>query len=160
MFPNKPSTSDVISLISLGKVPPLVSHKTKVFAPASFATFNVESAYLLFSLYPSKKCSASNITSLLFSLKYFIVSSIIFRFSSKDVFNISVTWNADDFPNIDTNSVFAFIKLFIFKSSSIFISGLRVEPKATNLELFNFTSLITLKNSISFGFDPGFPASI
>ena len=85
------ATSETMFPISVGKFPPLVSQSTIRVAPALIATFNVCIEYSGFSWYPSKKCSASKNTSFLLSVRNLTESSIIERFSSRDVSSTSRT---------------------------------------------------------------------
>ena len=75
-------TSDTIFVISCGSVPPLVSHKIIHLAPWSNAAFKHFNAYSGFALYPSKKCSASNMNSLPELTICFVLSLIFSKFSS------------------------------------------------------------------------------
>src|SRR2546427_38675 len=83
-----------------GSVPPFVSHSTSQWAPAASADRRVASAYSRFRRKPSKKCSASNITSSIRGRRKAIVSAIIFKFSSSVVESAWVTWKSHDLPTI------------------------------------------------------------
>src|SRR6266571_5162178 len=83
-----------------GSVPPFVSQSTSQWAPAASADWRVASAYSRFRRKPSKKCSASNITSSIRGRSKAIVSAIIFKFSSSVVESAWVTWKSHDLPTI------------------------------------------------------------
>jgi hypothetical protein len=79
---NSLTTRATTALSSVGSVPPLVSQRTSVVAPAPAAARRTASAWSGSSLKPSKKCSASRITSLPASARYATVSLTDSTFSS------------------------------------------------------------------------------
>ena len=89
-----------------------------------------------------------------------MVSLTISRFSSRLILSISVTCSSHALPNITTTGVLAERSDFMFASSQAATLCLRVLPKAQSLACASFSSAAFPKNSRSFGFEPGFPASI
>src|SRR3990167_1875724 len=148
-------TFPVILSISFGKQPPLVSQSTMVSAPESCATFKTFNAYLELFLWPSKKCSASRITSLSFDLRYRTVSETIFRFSSNDTLSTSVTWKSQLLATIVTTGASVDSSAFRLGSSAAFLFARFVLPKAAILAFFSEVFLISLKKLLSLGFDKG-----
>ena len=132
MFPGIwKETSFTTSSISLGKVPPFVSQRTTHLAPEAFAALIQSNAYFFFDLNPSKKCSASNKT----SLKNFVANSIllliIFKFSFSFIFRACLTWKSQVLPTIHM----VFTLNFFFSSLNFFLKELvflLVMPKETS----------------------------
>ena len=86
--------------------------------------------------------------------KKFIVSSIIFKFSSREVSRTLITCFEDDLPTIAKTFASELNNALTIGSSSIFEFGFLVEPKALILEFLIFSFWINLKYSSSFGFEP------
>ena len=88
---NMPTTSDTMFSTSCGSDPPFVSQSTSASAPASAAARRTRRLKSLFTLYPSKKCSASKKTRRSWSRRNATDSSAIARASSSEVRSASVT---------------------------------------------------------------------
>lgn len=99
-------------------------------------------------------------TSLPFAFKYAIVSEIIFKLLSNVVFKISDTCKSHALPNTLTAGVPAHSSDCTPASSSGRFPTRQVEPKAHSFACSSFNSFACVKNSISFGLEPGLPASI
>ena len=100
----------------------------------SYAALIQSNAYFGFDLYPSKKCSASNMNSLLFLTKCFVVSSIFSKFSSFEIPKATSTWKSQDFPTKHTAFV---LELSIADNPGSFSALLPVFfviPKAVKVE--------------------------
>ena len=150
------ATSDTMRCTSWGNDPPLVSHSTRQSAPFDAAASSTRSVYSGFALYPSKKCSASKNTRRPAALRNATDSAAIAMPSSSVVPSASVTWNALDLPTMQTVDVPASTRARNVGSSSERPNGLRVEPKATSVDVDSFSSAgARRKNSSSFGFDSG-----
>ena len=93
-------------------------------------------AYFGFDLYPSKKCSASNMNSLSFFTKCFVVSFMFSIFSSFEIPNATSTWKSQVFPTRQTDSVLEFMIADKPGSFSALRPDFFVIPKAVNFELF------------------------
>ena len=81
-------------------LPPLVSHKTIISAPASAAARITCRVYSGSAFQPSKKCSASKITRRPWLRSQAMLSRIMATFSSRPARSTSVAWKADDLPTI------------------------------------------------------------
>ena len=149
------ATLPVIFSTSCGRQPPLVSQRTIVSTPEFCAAFNTFNEYLEFFLCPSKKCSASRITSLPFDFKYSTDSDTIFRFSSKDTLRTSVTWKSQPLATIVTTGISVKSSAFIPGSSDAFLFARFVLPNAATFAFFNEFFLISLKKFLSLGLDNG-----
>ncbi len=99
-------------------------------------------------------------TSLPFCFINAMVSYTSARFSSGVAFSTSVTCRSHDLPKIDTAGVFALSSERTFSSSSTAMFLRRVLPKAHSFAFTRFSSCAFSKNSMSFGFETGLPASI
>ena len=71
----------------------------------------------------------------------------------------STTWRSHDFPKIVTTGVSAETSSRRFGSSSARFDRWRVEPKAASFAVRHVIPRAALKNSMSFGFEPGQPPS-
>ena len=111
------------------------------------------------SFQPSKKCSASKITSRPWAFKNRQLSSIIRKFSSYDVSSTRSTWNFQHLPNTQQTGVWAASTAARLWSSSGAVFFLRVLPKETRRAFFKERPAARWKNSASFGLEPGLPAS-
>ena len=150
----------VTSPISVGNVPPFVSHRQSTSAPPRTAAASARNAYSGFALNPSKKCSASNTTYLSCCFIYATVLSIMERFSSKVVLITFSTWRSQHFPKMETAGVSASRRLLTLESSSGKMFLRRVLPNAQSCVCCCFSPLSLRKNSRSLGLEAGFPASM
>ena len=142
--------SDTISYISAGKLPPFVSHRTTYSVPASCAVRITFIAYSLSALYPSKKCSASNMTFFPFLHKYSIDSLMIARFSSGVVPRISFICSFHAFPNITAVSALHSFSTRKPGSFSAVMPTFLVLPNEAILECFSLIQASLSKSSASF----------
>ena len=141
----------MISTRSNGKVPPLVSQSTSQCAPARAAAASVASAYSRFARKPSKKCSASKMTSSIFGRRKAMVSSIIARFSGSVVPSASVTWKSQDFPTMVATGAPPSMSARMLASDAAVPPARRVMLNAASFACFSVAS---------FGFEPGHPPSM
>ena len=81
------------------------------------------------------------------------------RFSSGVAPRTSVTWSSQLLPKIVTTGVSAATSSRRFGSSSALFERWRVEPKAASFAVCQVIVRAALKNSTSFGFEPGQPPS-
>ena len=117
-----------------------------------------ESAYFGFALYPSKKCSASNINSFFALTKCLALSLIFSKFSSLEIPKATSTWKSQDLPTKQTAEVFEFMSADKPVSFSALLPDLLVIPNDVNFEFLKLCFF--WKNSVSVGLAPGHPASI
>ena len=82
------------------------------------------------------------------------------RFSCGVAPSTSMTWSSQLLPKIVTTGVSAATSSRRFGSSSGRFERWRVEPKAASFARSQRTSRAALKNSMSFGFEPGQPPSM
>ena len=150
--------SITISSISWGRAPPLVSHRVIHLAPESTAATRHLIAKSRFDLNPSKKCSASNITSLDWSHIYFTESPIISVFSESSTPKAIFVWKSQVFPTMQTASVFASDRALRPGSLSVLRPDLRVIPNAVSFALLNVGWFEKKLSSV--GLAPGHPPSI
>ena len=88
------------------------------------------------------------------------LSAIMSRFSAGVAPSTSVTWSSQLLPKIVTTGVSARTSSCRFGSVAAVFARCRVEPNAASLALRQVMSFAFLKNSMSFGFEPGQPPSM
>ena len=81
------------------------------------------------------------------------------RFSFGVAPRTSVTWSSQLLPKIVTTGVSAATSSRRFGSSSALFERWRVEPKAASFAVCQVIVRAALKNSMSFGLEPGQPPS-
>ena len=109
--------------------------------------------------YPSKKCSASNMTLFPDLRRKATLSSIMVRFSSSPILRASVTWKSQVFPKMQHHPTGQDDSAMRLESSSGPMPCLCVLPNAVR-EAFPRSILHALsKNSSSRGLEPGHPPS-
>jgi len=109
---------------------------------------------------PSKKCSASNMTSSTRGRRKAIVSAIIARFSSRVVESAWVTWKSHALPTIVATGAPASRSACMLASDSAVPPARRVMLNAASFACLSATSCIRRKKRKSLGLEPGQPPSM
>ena len=147
------------SRISPGRLPPLVSHSTIQLAPARAASRQTSIAYSESRAKPSKKCSASKITSFPPATPCATDSRTIARFSFGVVCRTLLTCHVSLFPTSVHAGAPLRASALRLASSSHVPPALRVAPNAARRECLSGCAASSANSSSSFGFDPGKPPS-
>ncbi len=87
-------------------------------------------------------------------------SSIISRFSPSVVLSALSTCRSHVLPKMVTTGAPDATRAFMLGSSEALSFTRRVDPKAASFAFLSLTRRISLKNSISRGFEPGQPPSM
>ena len=158
--PSPTRTASTPWRISAGRLPPFVSHRTTQLAPDRAASRQASTAYSASLANPSKKCSASKITSLPSATPYATDSRIIARFSLGVVPSTALTCHGSLLPtSVQVAAPLAASALMLGSSSHV-PPARRVAPNAASRACFSGPASRLAKTSSSFGFDPGKPPSM
>ncbi len=157
--PTAARAARVASVTVAGTLPPRVSQRQSSVAPASAAACRQRSAYSGFERQPSKKCSASKITSSTRVRRYVIVSAIKSRLAASGMRRSCSTGTSQVRPTIVTTGVSAVSSMRTFWSSSQVMPCRRVEPKAAIFAWRSLRPRTASKKPASRGFEPGQPPS-
>mmetsp|Transcript_25828 Transcript_25828/g.80866 ORF Transcript_25828/g.80866 Transcript_25828/m.80866 type:complete len:302 (+) Transcript_25828:763-1668(+) len=145
---------------SAGIVPPLVSQRAMLSAPAAAAARSVASACSWFARKPSKKCSASYTTRRPEAATKPTESAIISRFSSRLTRRTSRTWKSQVLPTMVHTSASERSSASMPSSFEAEMPLRRVMPNAATVACRRLSRRTCSKKATSFSFESGYPPSI